>query len=117
MTAIDLLADLQARGVVLTAKAGKLGYDAPRGGMTPNLVAMVRQHKAALLALLQNPVADPVPDGSNAQKGNAPRWRLDDKGRVCIGGMIYAPTTAGGWVLVHHPKRRMVCPGTLAVLP
>lgn len=52
MTTGALLQDLAARGVVLTAEAGRLRYRAPAGAVTPDLRRQLEWHKAALVALL-----------------------------------------------------------------
>ena len=52
MTGPELVADLCARGVRLTAHGGRLLYDAPVGAMTPELAGQVKAHKADLLAVL-----------------------------------------------------------------
>ena len=52
MTAHDLLADLTARGVQLTAQGGRLHVDAPAGVLTEELRAALVSRKADLLALL-----------------------------------------------------------------
>jgi hypothetical protein len=49
--AIKLLAELTARGVQVEARAGRLRYW-PRSALTPHLTEQLKQHKAALLALL-----------------------------------------------------------------
>jgi hypothetical protein len=53
MTASALLQALQARQIRLWAEGDALHYDAPAGVMTDELKALVRAHKAALLALLR----------------------------------------------------------------
>jgi len=57
MSASALLETLRARGVNLSAKAGKLVYDAPPGVLTDADRAALREHKVELLALLTSPVA------------------------------------------------------------
>ena len=52
MRAEDLLHDLRGKDIQLTVQGERLTYDAPAGVMTEALLALVRQHKAALLALL-----------------------------------------------------------------
>lgn len=51
-TGAALLQDLTARGVVLTAEAGRLRYRGPAGAVTPDLRRQLEWHKAALVALL-----------------------------------------------------------------
>lgn len=64
MTAGELLRELHRRGVRLTAHEGRLRCEAPRGTITPDLVEAMRQHKAAVLAILQ---------GAEVEAG--PEWR------------------------------------------
>ena len=53
MTALDLLQQLHKRGVILTPSPdGTVCCRAPKGVLTPELLHEMRQHKAALLALL-----------------------------------------------------------------
>lgn len=53
MSSIDYLNQLAARGIQLWAQDGKLQYKGPKEAMTPALLAELRQHKPALLALLE----------------------------------------------------------------
>lgn len=54
MTALDLLQQLRALGVVLTPYPdGTLRYKAPKGTLTPALLEGLRQSKAALLDLVE----------------------------------------------------------------
>lgn len=53
MTATEVLHTLQARDIRLTVDEGRLTYDAPEGAMTDEVLSLVRQHKTALLGLLQ----------------------------------------------------------------
>jgi tubulysin polyketide synthase-like protein len=48
----QLLASLQSRGVILTTKGDKLSFDAPTGCLSGGDLALLREHKAALLDLL-----------------------------------------------------------------
>ncbi|MEW5935109.1 MAG: hypothetical protein AB1816_16145 [Bacillota bacterium] len=53
MTPSDLLAELKRRGITLRPEgADAIRYTAPKGAMTDELRALIREHKAALLALL-----------------------------------------------------------------
>jgi len=55
MTALDLLQQLHELGVILTPYPdGTLRYKAPKGTLTPELVDGMRQHKAELLALVED---------------------------------------------------------------
>jgi hypothetical protein len=53
MTAAQLLADCQARDIVLTAAGDRLNVDAPKAELTPELVAKLQAHKPELLDLLK----------------------------------------------------------------
>jgi hypothetical protein len=53
MTPRALLTQLHAAGVTLWNDAETLRYRAPKGVMTPGLVEGMRQHKEALLTLLE----------------------------------------------------------------
>ncbi len=52
MNAASLLSDLQAQGVHLEVEAGALRYRAPKGTITPGVLATLRTHKADLIAVL-----------------------------------------------------------------
>jgi len=53
MTAVEVLHTLQARDIRLTADGDQLRYDAPEGAITEAVLTLLRQHKAALLTLVQ----------------------------------------------------------------
>lgn len=59
MTAVAFLQDLQARDIRLTATEDRLTYDAPRNTMTEALLALIRQHKADIVTLLEEWAALP----------------------------------------------------------
>ena len=63
MNAIELLNDVQARGIQLVAEEGRLRFR-PRAAVTPELLETIKQHKAELLALL---AGDAVPDDAEEQ--------------------------------------------------
>ena len=52
MNPATLLSDLRRRGVELTAEGDRLRYRAPRGVLSPELLADLRSHKRELLAEL-----------------------------------------------------------------
>ncbi len=106
MSASALLETLRARGVNLSAKAGKLVYDAPPGVLTGADRAALREHKVELLALLASPSTPPVATGparpgapkecfSHEQEPQACRhcngrtWRLRE-----------TPDSGGGWLWI-----------------
>jgi ribosomal protein L40E len=53
--AMALIADLRARGVEVEPRGDKLHLTADEGTLTPDLLAVVAEHKAELLAALQEP--------------------------------------------------------------
>ncbi len=53
MTTIELLTTLRGHGVTLTARGDRLHVDAPQGALTSVLRAALREHKAAVLDLLE----------------------------------------------------------------
>ena len=57
MSALVLMCDLQAAGVVLEARDGRLKVDAPIGLLTPQIRDSLARHKRELLAML---AADPA---------------------------------------------------------
>ena len=75
MTAVEGLHTLQARDIRLTADGEQLRYDAPEGAITDAVLTLLRQHKAALLTLVQQTLPSaarapesetPVPDVTTA---------------------------------------------------
>ncbi|MEE8524255.1 MAG: condensation domain-containing protein, partial [Thermoanaerobaculia bacterium] len=59
-TAASLLADLRRQGVMVWAEEDRLRLNAPKGVLTPDLQALLGDHKPELLALLR-PAEDPPP--------------------------------------------------------
>lgn len=59
MTTDELLTWLQAHEVRLSAQGGQLQCDAPKGALTPELLAAMKEHKAELLARLSVPDLHP----------------------------------------------------------
>ena len=59
MSASVLIANLQRRGVELAAEGDRLRYRAPRGALSPELLADLRSHKTEILAEL-------IQDGNSA---------------------------------------------------
>lgn len=55
MNATALLSDLRARGLRLEPQGDKLRVVAPKGVLTPELAAVVAEHKWELMAALQEP--------------------------------------------------------------
>jgi hypothetical protein len=52
MTAVELLHEFQTRDIRLSVDGEQVVYDAPAGAMTAERLALLCQHKAALLTLL-----------------------------------------------------------------
>ena len=57
MNPATLISDLRRRGVELTAEGDRLHYRAPRGVLSPELLADLRSHKPEILAELSTPFA------------------------------------------------------------
>ena len=77
MTTIEVFHALQARDIQLTVDADRLAYDAPEGTVTEEVLTLLRQHKAALLALLTqlvpaNDVAAIAPSTQEARPSQEP---------------------------------------------
>jgi len=53
MTAVELVTLFHGKGVTLTARGDRLHVDAPQGALTPAFRAALREHKAAVLDLLE----------------------------------------------------------------
>ncbi|MBM2766525.1 non-ribosomal peptide synthetase [Burkholderia anthina] len=69
MTPVSLIAELEALGVLLWAEAGELRFRAPAGTLTEARKALLREHKAALVAHLTEAEAmrvDADPAGRHA---------------------------------------------------
>lgn len=62
MTTAELLAELSARGVIVSQSGDRLLIDAPKGELTPELKEQLRQAKTALLAALADPEEDATAD-------------------------------------------------------
>lgn len=60
MTAIKLIADLRARGVVLRARGDVLHIDAPRGVLTDDLCEELRVYKPEILAMVRSDATLPM---------------------------------------------------------
>ncbi len=52
MNATEILEMAVAAGIELTANDDKLAYHAPKGSLTPELRALLAEHKAEVLELL-----------------------------------------------------------------
>ena len=60
-----VLETLAHAGVVLTLEGGQLKSTAPKGAVTPELAALIREHKAELLASLTEPLSSPLSVSDN----------------------------------------------------
>jgi hypothetical protein len=63
VTAETIIRSARERGIILSADSGRIRHEAPRGAMTPDLVAAIRERRAEVLALLEAEagVEEPVP--------------------------------------------------------
>ncbi len=109
MSASALLEDLLARGVNLSAQAGKLVCDAPAGVLTDADRAALREHKAALLALLApSPPASTPPVSTGPVRPGAPKecFSHEQEPQSCrrCGGRAWrlreTPKSGGGWLWI-----------------
>lgn len=66
------LATLASDGIALWLEGEQLRYRAPKGGMTPEIIATLKEYKAELLAILAEPVIQPL---SYAQKALYFLWQ------------------------------------------
>src|SRR6185295_1994005 len=55
MTARELIAQLQGKGVELKSSGDRLVIDAPKGAITPEVRSALAEHKAELLTILNTP--------------------------------------------------------------
>lgn len=53
MNARAIIASATERGIVLSADAGRIRHEGPKGALTPDLVDAIRDHRAEVLALLE----------------------------------------------------------------
>jgi TubC N-terminal docking domain len=119
MTAVELLAELAVRGVIVTRAGDRLLLDAPIGTLTPELKEQLRQAKAALLAALAASEDDDKADpASGLHAPNAGREPCETEvvgcgdGRASVEGVTPSipwrsvMTTWGrerGWLAVRDP--------------
>ncbi len=109
MSASALVETLRARGVNLSAQAGKLVYDAPAGVLTDADRASLREHKVELLALLApSPPASASPVDTGPARPGAPKECFSHEQdpppcRRC-GGRAWrlreTPKSGGGWLWI-----------------
>jgi hypothetical protein len=69
VTATALLDELRTKGVSLAVEGEHIAVDAPKGVLTDDVRQVIRQHKAALLALLAQPAPanDTAPTAPSTQ--------------------------------------------------
>jgi hypothetical protein len=124
MTPIDLLAGLAACGVRLTPQGDHLAVRGPRDVLTPDLLAMLRRHKADLMAILRQPAAPVAPESPTAgQAGVDPPpaertigsrlERFPFPARPClVAGVCRCGSTTWRDVLIHEGRSvRRDCAG------
>jgi len=66
MTAHELIAQLQEKGVELKSSGDRLVIDAPKGTITPEIRSALAEHKADLLAILSQPAVPATPAAAEA---------------------------------------------------
>ena len=114
-----VLETLAHAGVVLTLEDGRLKSRAPKGALTPELAALIREHKADVLAHLSArqdfaPLPEPLARMVQAAKGTSldhPAL-LEGIGRVPNLGMYIlacAASYACGWDSAHELRRLWAC--------
>ena len=74
MTARDLLAELNQRGITIEAHGDRLRYS-PRSAVTPDLAQRMKAHKAALLAILAGETWQPEASISDWHDANEANWQ------------------------------------------
>jgi hypothetical protein len=74
VSALALMRDLQAAGVILEEREGRLRVDAPAGFLTPEVRDSLARHKPELLAML---AADPAEYANPAPLDDAAPWAAD----------------------------------------
>ncbi|MEW6611472.1 MAG: hypothetical protein ACOY5C_08010 [Pseudomonadota bacterium] len=107
MSPDSLLHELAATGASLAVHAGKLKIQAPKGAIRPDLLAALRQHKAALLARLATPQgataatipASPIPAPTPEDAAAMRLSQIEEAGlallvKVDAGYMVWASTKA-----------------------
>lgn len=103
MTAHEVLRELRRLPALLTVEGERLIIDALQGSLTPELHALVKAHKAELLAVLTAPEPNFLSDTPCSICGSRERWEwLDGRApcRVCL-VLDVAPLTLvrQGWPL------------------
>jgi hypothetical protein len=89
MTTLEVLQALQARDIRLTVHNDQLVYDAPEGMITEEVLMLLRQHKTALMALLQQA---PEIGRSDAEPSATVHTTLLPAGEACLGAGLAATT-------------------------
>jgi TubC N-terminal docking domain len=91
VTAAQLLGELRAAGVILTAAGGKLRYGGPSGVLTDEMLATIGAHKAELLALLAREVATKpdVPTSGEDEPLEQVGTESEDRLRIALDDLVY----------------------------
>jgi hypothetical protein len=90
----DLLDDCRSRGILMSSTSGtdELSLDAPRGALTPDLVARLKHFKAELIETLRRSATNRLPEQPTPQgKLVDPEVSVKSSLRVCTrcGGTEY----------------------------
>jgi len=88
-----LLTQCEALGIRLAADCDGLAIDAPRGALTPDLLARLKAQKADLLAMLRA-------DNADAHHGDAGQDLAVPRPRSAIPVAVEWPTAAADFVLL-----------------
>jgi hypothetical protein len=96
MTVDEVLDTLQARDIQLMVEGDQLRYDAPEDAITDEVLTLLRQHKAALLALLTNPTPAATEDNTG-QRPESPEAVRPSRPFSERPGACYACGTTRRW--------------------
>ncbi|MDX2032640.1 MAG: hypothetical protein SF339_18335 [Blastocatellia bacterium] len=109
MTAIDLLADFQGRGVRFRPDGEHIEIIAPAGALTDDDVATLRANKAEILAYLTRAAAGTIRNPHVVRARKMPRECIFDgcEGELTRRGDLYY-CAACGW---HFERRPPTSPG------
>jgi acetylornithine/succinyldiaminopimelate/putrescine aminotransferase/predicted amino acid dehydrogenase len=104
MTPLQLLHELWSRGVELEGNNGELRYSAPKGQITPEVLAELKRHKGSILALLEERA-----NGSRPAPSPAQSQRPSKKFGIAIERPATSPLVPEDW-RHPHPYFRYVEP-------
>lgn len=89
MTPQALIAELEARGVRLTAEGARLHSDAPKGALTPELREAIKAHRVELIAALKRESSnDPHPDWNDLPEPGGPPFDAECLARLNSGDIL-----------------------------